>query len=34
MPSKVKQGVPANFSYICWVTQELFGSWISDNEML
>ena len=34
MPSKMKQGVPVNFSYICRVTQELFGSWISDNERL
>ena len=34
MPSKMKQGVPKNFSYICRVTQELFGSWISDNERL
>ena len=30
----MKQGVPVNFSYICQVTQELFGSWISDNERL
>ena len=28
------QGVPKNFSYICWVTQELFGNWISDYERL
>ena len=34
MPSKVNQGVPKNFSYICRVTQALFGSWISDNERL
>ena len=34
MPSKMKQGVPKNSSYICRVTQELFGSWISDNERL
>ena len=34
MLSKMKQGVPRNFSYICRVTQELFGSWISDNEGL
>ena len=34
MPSKMKQGVPKNFSYICRVTQELFGSWISDYERL
>ena len=34
MPSKIKQGVPKKFSYICRVTQELFGSWISDNERL
>ena len=34
MPSKMKQGVPVNFSYICRVSQELFGRWISDNERL
>ena len=34
MPSKMKQGVPKNFSYICRVTQELFSSWISDTERL
>ena len=34
MPSKMKQGVPVIFSYICRVTQELLGSWISDNERL
>ena len=34
MPSKMKQGVPKNFSYIRWVTQELFGGWISDYERL
>ena len=34
MPSKMKQGVPKKFSYICRVTQELFGSWIPDNERL
>ena len=34
MPSKMKQGVPKNFSYICRVTQKLLGSWISDNERL
>ena len=34
MPSKMKQGVPLNFSYICRVTQALLGSWISDNERL
>ena len=34
MPSEMKQGVPKKFSYICRVTQELFGSWISDYERL
>ena len=34
MHSKIKQGVPVNFSYICRVTQELFGSWICENERL
>ena len=34
MPSEMKQGVPVNVSYICRVTQKLFGSWISDNERL
>ena len=34
MPSEMKQGVPKSFSYICRVTQELFGSWISDYERL
>ena len=34
MPSKMKQGVPKNFSYIRRVTQELFGGWISDYERL
>ena len=34
MPSKMKQGVPENFSYICRVTQDLFGSSISDYERL
>ena len=34
MPSKMKQGVPKNFSYICRFTQDLFGSWISGYERL
>ena len=34
MPSKMKQGVPKNFSYIRRVTRELFGVRISDYERL
>ena len=34
MPSEMTQGVPKHFCYICRVTRELFGSWISDNEGL
>ena len=32
LPSKMKQGVPKNLCYISLVTQELFGSLVSDNE--
>ena len=34
MPSEIKRGVSVDFSYISQDTQELFGSWIFDNERL